>query len=759
MCIYCQERDVFKAESCEDFKILAASGISADGASSPPAAAGSYQQLANFLVSGYWQWSGYQGTGQRSWPDKFNITYNFDDLPSADRAMVELALQLWSEVGNVGFVRTSGAADIRFIDNFSGAYAAQTLSGTNLTSATVNVDPSWGGGTGAGTYSYRLQTYIHEIGHALGLGHQGPYNGSASYPADALYDNDSWQLSIMSYFSQTDNTSVTGSFALTLTPQIADIIAIQAIYGAPNSTRLGDTVYGVGTNTGRAVFGANFSDGAFPSVTIYDSGGNDTLNYSGTSQSQTINLNPGSFSSVYGDVNNIIIFPSTIIENAVGGSGNDTITGNGYSNALWGLGGNDGLYGGSANDTLIGGDGNDFLEGGSGYDTIYSGSGADNYYFQSDGHGGDFFPDWNYVNDQIQISQSGFAVSSVVFQNGKEVAAGASRTFLWDKVTGQFAFDLNGSNNGGKTVLATIMIDPTGTNVDNTWQIGGSGDFNNDGHSDIIWRSSSGSALIWEMVNGARTDGFGLGVIDNSWVFAAFGDFNGDGTDDIVWQNNQNKEVHFWQMGNHQKVNGIGLGEIDQSWRIVGSGDFNGDGTDDLLFRNSISNDGLVWTMNNGQKVEGYGLGGIDNTWQIAGAGDFDNDGTDDIAFRNTVSGNLLLWKMNNAEKSDGFGQGEVDLSWSIVATSDTDNDGHADIIWHNSQSGEVAKWGITSLTKTSGGVFAAAGTQWDVVGTGDFNNNNIADLIWRKSDGTVVTTAYNAWNQADLFASDITLV
>jgi hypothetical protein len=35
--------------------------------------------------------------------------------------------------------------------------------------------------------SYSFQTYVHEIGHALGLGHGGPYNGSASYGLDNLY--------------------------------------------------------------------------------------------------------------------------------------------------------------------------------------------------------------------------------------------------------------------------------------------------------------------------------------------------------------------------------------------------------------------------------------------------------------------------------------------------------------------------------------------------------------------------------------------
>ena len=46
------------------------------------------------------------------------------------------------------------------------------------------------------------------IGHAIGLVHAGEYNGSAHFGVDNLYGNDSWQMSIMSYFDQAENTYV-----------------------------------------------------------------------------------------------------------------------------------------------------------------------------------------------------------------------------------------------------------------------------------------------------------------------------------------------------------------------------------------------------------------------------------------------------------------------------------------------------------------------------------------------------------------------
>ena len=61
---------------------------------------------------------------------------------------------------------------------------------------------------------------------------------------------------------------------------------------------------------------------------------------------------------------------ASIIENASGGSGNDTITGNGAANILAGNLGNDTLSGLAGNDTLTGGGGTDTMNGGAG-DDIY----------------------------------------------------------------------------------------------------------------------------------------------------------------------------------------------------------------------------------------------------------------------------------------------------------------------------------------------------------------------------------------------------
>lgn len=65
------------------------------------------------------------------------------------------------------------------------------------------------------------------------------------------------------------------------------------------TTRTGDTVYGFHSNTDRDFYTAKDSNQKLI-FAVWDAGGNDTLDFSGYSQNQRINLNEGSFSDVGG---------------------------------------------------------------------------------------------------------------------------------------------------------------------------------------------------------------------------------------------------------------------------------------------------------------------------------------------------------------------------------------------------------------------------------------------------------------------------
>jgi serralysin len=293
------------------------------------------------------------------------ITVDLTALTDSGRAVALAALQQWTDIIGVNFVQQSGSAQITFDDlqEGTGAFSDSVYSNGITTSAIVNVS----------LQRLNLHTYMHEIGHALGLGHTSNSNAGtagAVYPDDALWSNDGAAVSIMSYFDNGENAYYSSrgfSNLPILTPQVADIIAIGNLYGLSTTTRAGDTTYGFNNTSGRDAFDASLHPNV--SYTIFDSGGIDTLDYSGFAANQRIDLNPEAFSNIGSSVGNVVIARGTTIENAIGGSGNDTILGNGGANVLAGRAGDDDLFGGGGNDVLIGGADDDRLFGGDGNDT------------------------------------------------------------------------------------------------------------------------------------------------------------------------------------------------------------------------------------------------------------------------------------------------------------------------------------------------------------------------------------------------------
>ncbi|TJZ86181.1 M10 family metallopeptidase [Paracoccus hibiscisoli] len=350
----------------------------------------SLDTMATYLTRGYWIDKGLVPRAYDVRTDNI-ITVDLSGLGPAGQAMARSALQAWAAVADLQFRETTTRAEIRFTENDRGAYAGATMTlDGRVVSSVLNIDRGWHQSEGNRIGTYTFQTYLHEIGHALGLGHMGPYNGGGTFPGDARFANDSWQASVMSYFAQTRNPNIDASYAFAATLMPADIIAIQRLYGAAGAGTLtaGNTVYGLGHTLGDSWLGRIFAaqngaqlpgieDARDVAMTIYDAGGFDTINFSRDGMDQRVDLRMGASSDVWGLRGNLQIAPGTLIEGYVAGSGNDVVQGNAVGNMLRGGAGNDRILGNGGNDSLHGGMGNDTLIGGAGNDRLFGNEGAD----------------------------------------------------------------------------------------------------------------------------------------------------------------------------------------------------------------------------------------------------------------------------------------------------------------------------------------------------------------------------------------------
>ncbi len=320
---------------------------------------------------------------------------NFGALNATQQNYVRgFAFQQFASVANLTFTEmtetASQHADLRF-------------------AKTDSTDTAWGyfpasGGYGGDTWyrnsggnydnpvigNYAAHTFLHEIGHAFGLEHG---HDSANPFGKVPNAHDSVEYTIMTYRSFVGGPLDGYTYGGASAPQTLmqnDIAALQYLYGANYNTNSGNTVYSWNSTTGQTfINGVSMGTTAGNKIfmTLWDGGGIDTYDLSAYSTNLTINLQPGAWStfsssqraslgsgiSAAGNVANALLYNNnqqSLIENVIGGSGNDTIIGNAASNELSGGIGNDTLDGGGSNDVLWGDAGSDTFVYSSGHDTI-----------------------------------------------------------------------------------------------------------------------------------------------------------------------------------------------------------------------------------------------------------------------------------------------------------------------------------------------------------------------------------------------------
>jgi Ca2+-binding RTX toxin-like protein len=214
--------------------------------------------------------------------------------------------------------------------------------------------------------SYNADTFIHEIGHALGLKHPFDEPNTEGKIAPPPYlqgaeDNAEWTQ--MSYTGSVKKIALSA----------LDIAALQYVYGVNPVTRADNDTYYYSSTA------ANF---------IWDGAGTDTIDAYAATNKVTIYLEPG-YWGFGGDTKagtitengQITVNFGTVIEDLKGSSYADSLYGNSSDNTISGYAGNDIIYGGAGADKLdrIGRQGNDELHGGLGNDIyyVYSDSGSD----------------------------------------------------------------------------------------------------------------------------------------------------------------------------------------------------------------------------------------------------------------------------------------------------------------------------------------------------------------------------------------------
>ena len=215
---------------------------------------GTYDELADYLIDDWWQIVDDGELGVFDVATGGVLTADITSLTEDGQQLARWALEAWTHVTGIKFELVDDEdAQITFTDDNEeeddkgGVFRVQTED--MMVSARVNIPEQILIDHGSSVGGLAFFAYISGIGHALGLGHPGPYIFETfEFGTKTVFLVDSLQASVMSQASQGRNTYINASDAYPVTPMIADIIAIQKLYGAPDDANPGDTVYGYQSN-------------------------------------------------------------------------------------------------------------------------------------------------------------------------------------------------------------------------------------------------------------------------------------------------------------------------------------------------------------------------------------------------------------------------------------------------------------------------------------------------------------------------------
>lgn len=351
---------------------------------------------------------------------------------------------------------------------------------------------------GDGSLNNDFNTILHEIGHVIGLRHPGSYNynpngTSITFEGMAEFYNDTDLLSVMSYFTPNnmssvltdyENPNIFGSHMNQATLMPADYIALRARYGVQQNS----IAHG-GFNE-QKIIGVNTTitpeDSIWNQVESYitenryfytqvANHNEDTVDFSNTTEDQKIDLRVTSgddydafWSNIGGGEKNLAFSEVSWFEIAKSGGGDDILIGNEANNALFGNDGDDHLtgwdgdddlvggwgddelFGGFGNDLLIAGEGDDFLHDSTGINEMYGGLGKDTFYLKQ-GLGHNTIHDFSGMDDQIQLGDGADGVSiinhldgsSQIYQNGDLLGIVNGKSADTLEVSGTFIVGVN----------------------------------------------------------------------------------------------------------------------------------------------------------------------------------------------------------------------------------------------------------------------------------------------------------------------------
>ena len=229
---------------------------------------------------------------------------------------------------------------------------------------------------------------------------------------------------------------------------------------------------------------------------------------------------------------------------------------------------------------------------------------------------------------------------------------GRADLFVHNIFTGELSAWLGGGTSSRWPSYGTVALS-------SGWVPIGTRDFNGDGRTDLLWRNAiTGELVVWLLDGGHNPSECLVWTVASGSGGAPIGtgDFNGDGRTNLLWRNAITGELVVWLLNGGTILQNASYGTVasGSGWVPIGTGDFNGDGRTDLLWYNNHTGELVVWLLNGGTILQSasYGAVALSSGWVPIGTGDFNGDGRTDLLWYNTYTNAFSVWLLNGGHDS-----------------------------------------------------------------------------------------------------------
>lgn len=216
------------------------------------------------------------------------------------------------------------------------------------------------------------------------------------------------------------------------------------------------------------------------------------------------------------------------------------------------------------------------------------------------------------------------------------------------------------------------------------WKVVGTGDFNGDGHPDLVWMNETTRQVMVNYYSGKTYEGWAWldSTGEPGWSVVAVADMNRDGVPDLIWQNDTTRQVTVNYYINSGGPKFSGWGWVNSAgtpgWRVVASADFNGDGVPDLVYQNDTTSQITVDYYGAGAQgaVTFLGWAWLNQAgtpgWRVVGAADFNGDGHPDLVLQNPTTRQVLVDYYDGSSGTSSIGSNWLNsagsIGWTVVA-------------------------------------------------------------------------------------------